>query len=128
MISLPKKPIRFYMSSPLISLRGTDTLKNALQLFNFHHIRGAPVIEGDRLLGIVTMSDVANAIERNLPMDSHVSTIMTSDVVIAPSSVQLFEVIRSFKERDIGRLIVMEEGRPAGILTQSDIIKVFPSL
>ncbi|OPX67254.1 MAG: Inosine-5'-monophosphate dehydrogenase [Methanoregulaceae archaeon PtaB.Bin056] len=128
MISLPKKPIRHYMSSPLISLRGTDTLKDALHLFNFHHIRGAPVIEGDRLLGIVTMSDVANAIERNLPMASQVSTIMTSDVVIAPSSVQLFEVIRSFKERDIGRLIVMEDGRPAGILTQSDIIKVFPSL
>jgi len=128
MISLPKKPIRHYMSSPLISLRGTATLKDALHLFNFHHIRGAPVIEGDRLLGIVTMSDVANAIERNLPMASQVSTIMTSDVVIAPSSVQLFEVIRSFKERDIGRLIVMEDGRPAGILTQSDIIKVFPSL
>lgn len=128
MISLPKKPIKYYMSSPLISFKRSDSLKIALQLFNTHHIRGAPVIEGDHLFGIVTMSDVAKAIERDIPMDTPISTIMTPDVVIAPSSVQLFEVIRSFKERDIGRLIVMDEGRPVGILTQSDIIKVFPSL
>ncbi len=128
MISLPKKPIKYYMSSPLISFKRSDTLKIALQLFNTHHIRGAPVIEGDHLFGIVTMSDVAKAVERDISMDTPISTIMTPDVVIAPSSVQLFEVIRSFKERDIGRLIVMDEGRPVGILTQSDIIKVFPSL
>ncbi len=128
MISLPKKPIKYYMSSPLISFRRSDTLKTALHLFNTHHIRGAPVIEEDHLFGIVTMSDVAKAIEKETPGDSPVSTIMTPDVVIASSSVQLFEVIRSFKERDIGRLIVMEDGRPVGILTQSDIIKVFPSL
>lgn len=128
MISLPKKPIKYYMSSPLISFKRSDTLKIALQLFNTHHIRGAPVIEGDHLFGIVTMSDVAKAIERDISMDTPISTIMTPDVVIAASSVQLFEVIRSFKERDIGRLIVMDEGRPVGILTQSDIIKVFPSL
>jgi len=44
------------------------------------------------------------------------------------SDVQLFEVIRRFKEREIGRLVVMEGDRPVGMLTQSDIIRVFPSL
>jgi predicted transcriptional regulator len=53
---------------------------------------------------------------------------MTTDVVRAESDVQLFEVIRRFKEREIGRLVVMEGDRPVGMLTQSDIIKVFPSL
>ncbi len=53
---------------------------------------------------------------------------MTTDVVEAPSDTRLFEVIRQFKERAIGRLIVVEEGKPVGIITQSDIIRVFPSL
>ncbi|MDH7509573.1 MAG: CBS domain-containing protein [Methanolinea sp.] len=128
MISLPKKPIRYYMSSPLISLKRTDALGDALHVFNAHRIRGAPVIEDDTLYGIVTMSDVARAIELGVPMTTPVSSVMTTDVVKAPSTVQLFEVIRSFKERDIGRLIVMEGQKPVGILTQSDIIKVFPSL
>jgi len=128
MISLPKKPIRYYMSSPLISLKRSDTIGDVLHIFNSHHIRGAPVIEGESLYGIVTMSDVARAIEDGRPMATPVSRVMTTDVVKAPSTVQLFEVIRSFKERDIGRLIVMDGQKPVGILTQSDIIKVFPSL
>jgi predicted transcriptional regulator len=37
-------------------------------------------------------------------------------------------VITRFKEREIGRLIVMEDDKPVGILTQSDVIRVFPSL
>ena len=80
------------------------------------------------LPGIVTMSDIASAIENNLPLintglgsDDHRGGRDTSDV-------KLFEVIRRFKEREIGRLIVVENKKPVGILTQSDVIRVFPSL
>jgi predicted transcriptional regulator len=128
MISLPKQPIKTYMSSPLKTLRGLDTLHDALILFNQNHIHGAPVIEDDKLSGIVTMSDIAYAVEMKLPLTTPVSEVMTTDVVEAPSDVKLFEVIKRFKEREIGRLIVVEDGKPVGILTQSDIIRVFPSM
>ncbi|MBP1929570.1 putative transcriptional regulator [Methanolinea mesophila] len=128
MISLPKKPIRYYMSSPLITLKSGDTLAFALHLFNSSHIHGAPVVGDGKMLGIVTMSDLARAMEEKKSFDLPVSGIMTQDVVKASSDVQLFEVIRRFKEREIGRLVVMDGDKPVGILTQSDIIKVFPSL
>jgi predicted transcriptional regulator len=128
MVSLPKKPIRNYMSSPVKTLRGLDTLHDALILFNHSHIHGAPVVEDEKLRGIVTMSDIAHAIENKLPLSTPVSEVMTTDVVEAPSDIKLFEVIRRFKEKEIGRLVVVEDGKPIGILTQSDIIRVFPAL
>jgi transcriptional regulator len=128
MISLPKKPIRYYMHSPLITLAGSDTIQEALHIFNQHHIHGAPVMDQGTLAGIITMSDIARVIEQKVPMETPVSAVMTTDVVRAGSDVQLFEVIRRFKEREIGRLVVMEGDRPVGMLTQSDIIRVFPSL
>jgi predicted transcriptional regulator len=85
-------------------------------------------MEDGILAGIITMSDVAKAIEKELPLSTKVTAVMTADVVEAPSDIQLFEVIRRFKEREIGRLIIVEGGKPVGILTQSDIIRVFPSL
>jgi len=128
MISLPKQSIKNYMSSPLKALRPLDTIRDALVLFNHEHIHGAPVIEGTVLEGIVTMSDIAFAVENGLPLSMPVSEVMTSKVEEVSSDVKLFEVIRRFKEREIGRLIVVEDGKPVGILTQSDVIRVFPSL
>jgi predicted transcriptional regulator len=128
MISLPKKSIRHYMTSPLKTLKSTDTLRDALVLFNRDRIHGAPVVDKGKLSGIITMSDIAKAIEKERPLSTKVSECMTADVIEAPSDTKLFEVIRRFKEREIGRLIVIEDGKPVGIITQSDIIRVFPSL
>ncbi|MGA2917368.1 CBS domain-containing protein [Methanoregula sp.] len=127
-ISLPKKPISTYMSTPLKTLRSLDSLHDALVLFNREHIHGAPVIDSGRLSGIVTMSDIACAIENRLPLSMPVHEVMTTTVEKVSSDVKLFEVITRFKEREIGRLIVMEDDKPVGILTQSDVIRVFPSL
>jgi hypothetical protein len=116
------------MSSPLKTLKDSDTLHDALVLFNKDHIHGAPVINDGKLAGIITMSDIARAVEQNLSLTTKVAAVMTTDVVEAPADTKLFEVIRRFKELEIGRLIVVEHGIPVGILTQSDIIRVFPSL
>ncbi len=128
MISLPKQPIKAYMSTPLKALSTTQTVRDAVTLFSRHRIHGAPVLDGERLAGIVTMSDIAKALDRGLPLETPLTSVMTHDVVQAPSDVKLFDVIRRFKEREIGRLVVTENGKPVGILTQSDIIRVFPSL
>jgi predicted transcriptional regulator len=128
MISLPKKEIKHYMSAPLQSLSKEATVRDAIALFSRHHIHGAPVMEGDGLLGIITLSDVARCIDAGKGLETPVTEMMTSDVVQAPAATKLFEVITRFKERQIGRLIVVENGRPIGILTQSDILRVFPTL
>ena len=128
MISLPKQPIKAYMSTPLKTLSVTQTMRDAVNLFSLQRIHGAPVLDGDRLAGIVTMSDIAKALDCGLSLDTTLSSIMTKDVIQAPSDIKLFDVIGRFKEREIGRLVVTENGRPVGILTQSDIIRVFPSV
>ena len=128
MISLPKQSIKNYMSSPLKTLKSSNTLHDALVLFNKDRIHGVPIIDKEKLSGIITISDIAKAVEKNLSLTTKVSAVMTTDVIEASSDTKLFEVIRRFKEREIGRLIVVENGKPVGILTQSDIIRVFPSM
>ena len=128
MISLPKQTIRHYMSAPLLTLTPDATFRDAVHLFNTHHIHGAPVVQDNRLLGIVTLSDVARGLDEGLTLDDSVSRVMTTDVVEAPPSIRLYELVGRFKEREIGRLVVVEDGKPIGIVTQTDIIRVFPSL
>ncbi|RQD80147.1 MAG: CBS domain-containing protein [Methanocalculus sp. MSAO_Arc1] len=128
MTSLPKKAVRSYMSTPVISVLPDNTIRETIDVCSKNRIRGVPVILDDQLLGIVTLTDIAEAIGRNLSPDTPVSTIMTHDVIEVQADTRLYEVIRRFKEREIGRVIVLDGGRPVGILTQSDIIRVFPTL
>ncbi len=127
MISLPKKAVRAYMSSPLHVLSIDATIDDAVRLFARAQINGAPVMDGETMRGILTTSDVVRALAAGGSGATPVTTAMTEDVVQVEADVRLFEVVRRFKEREIGRLIVVDHGRPAGILTKSDIIRVFPS-
>ncbi|MBO7388627.1 MAG: CBS domain-containing protein [Methanomicrobium sp.] len=129
-ISLPKKQIRYYMSSPVITLKRNDTLRTAIKLFNEKKIHGAPVmdVDNEKMVGIITLSDLIRGIDREQAIDAKVERYMTNNVIIVSPEIHLYEVIKQFKEQQIGRVIIMEDGKPAGILTQSDIIKVFPAL
>ncbi|MBP2133917.1 putative transcriptional regulator [Methanomicrobium sp. W14] len=127
-ISLPKKQIRYYMSSPVFTLERGSTFREAIHLFSEKKIHGAPVTDRGRLAGIITLSDIAKGIDREGTLDINVEKYMTYDVIIVSPKVNLYEVIGRFKEQKIGRVVIMEEERPVGILTQSDVIKVFPAL
>ncbi|MFH0967537.1 MAG: CBS domain-containing protein [Methanobacteriota archaeon] len=127
MVSLPKKAISNYMTSPIKMLSVRSTLMDAIHLFNKFRIHGAPVMDGSFLRGIVTMTDILVAIEEKKNLETLVSEVMTEEVIQTDPSVQLYEVIRKFKEKKIGRLVIVDEGKPIGILTQSDIFRVIPS-
>ncbi len=55
------------MSSPLLVLKSTNTLRDAVTLFNHHHIHGAPVIDKEKMMGIITMSDIAKSSGKRPP-------------------------------------------------------------
>jgi hypothetical protein len=116
------------MSSPLLTLGIGSTFGDALRLFTEHRIHGAPILEDGTLRGIVSLTDIAKGLTTGMGLDAPVASVMTTDVVYADAGTRLFEVVRQFKERQIGRLIVVDGGVPVGILTQSDVIGLFPSL
>ena len=113
---------------PLISLEPDMTIAYAAKTLLQKKIHGAPVLEDGKLVGIVTMTDIVSAFDAEITHDSLVSSIMKKNVITISDDRKLYEVIRRFKEENIGRIIVTENGKPAGILTHSDIVRVFPSL
>ncbi len=67
---------RDVMSSPLISVtRGTDVME-ALKLMVKRRIRRLPVVEGGRLLGIVTLVDLFSVVQERREMVAEVEKIV----------------------------------------------------
>lgn len=105
------------------------TLKQALQLLQEHRIRHLPVMEGERLLGIVTDRDLREAgpsILGNPPQDDTlhqpVSSIMKKEVITAHPLDFIEDAARLMYEHRIGCLPVLQEGRLVGIVTQTDVL------
>jgi acetoin utilization protein AcuB len=51
-----------FMTSSVITISPETTLERAARLFRKHHIAGLPVLRGNRLVGIITESDLLSAL------------------------------------------------------------------
>ncbi len=79
---------------------------------------------GERLLGIVTVRDLSNRVlaEGRGP-DCPVSQVMTADPVSLPPDALGSDLLHIMLERRIGHLPVVERGRFAGMITQTDLTR-----
>lgn len=86
--------------------------------------RAFPVIEGEELVGIVTLSDVRRVPQEAWPTTT-VRQIMTAadDLSIVRPGEGTAEALQKLAQRDVDQVPVVEGGRLVGILRRRDIMK-----
>ncbi len=106
-----------WMSSPVHAVRPQTTAAEAVGLLRRHVIRHLPVMEGDRVVGVVTDRDL-----RGVDPGTRVDTIMSHPVVVVSPRTAMEKAARLLFDRRIGCLPVIEESKLVGILTQTDAV------
>ncbi len=92
-----------------------------LDLFRQLRISGAPVLEGDQLVGLISLEDLIRALRRG---NGHalVNEYMTTTLVTVHSFEPVVKALEVFARTHFGRLpVVNESGRLVGLLTKGDI-------
>jgi len=98
-------------------------MHTALDLFRQMRISGAPVVDGDRLVGILSIEDLIRCLRRG-DLDTTVDHYMTSPVITIRSLDPVVEALKVFVNSNIGRLpVVNEAGQLVGILTKGDVTR-----
>ena len=121
MISIPKKPVRDYITHRLITIPSTANVKDALVVLAKNDIHGAPVANGDGVIGMVTYTDIGRAISKEKTNDK-VTDIMTPGVISIDQESPMYEAVSLMNQNKIGRLLVTEDGKPKGMITRMDVI------
>ena len=103
-----------------ITIAPDATLSDALALMKRHHISGIPVVEGDKLVGILTHRDVR--FETNT--HKRVADVMTRKLVTAPEGVEPAASKALLHDNRIEKLLVVDtQHHLKGLITVKDIEK-----
>lgn len=112
------------MASPPVTCAPRTPLVEAARLMRDRRISCLCVTEADRLVGIVTVRDFTNrALAHALPVETPVAEIMTGDPVTLASSAIGSDVLHMMMERHLGHIPIVDAGRLAGIVTQTDLTR-----
>ncbi|MGQ9781011.1 MAG: IMP dehydrogenase [Nitrososphaeria archaeon] len=94
-----------------------STVRQAIDIMTKNNISGLPVIENDRLVGILTKRDVSFA-----DLSWHVRDVMTKEVVTAGPSITVEEAKKVMHDRRVEKLPVVDgNGRLLGLITIKDV-------
>ncbi len=120
MISLPKKPVKNYARKNMISISVNDRIQETAAILVENNIHGAPVLDKDDIIGVVTFSDIGEAVAKGRT-DATVKEIMTCDLITIDSETSLYDAVKLFDRHDVGFLLVLFDGSPKGILSKRDV-------
>ena len=88
---------------------------------------GYPVMEGDKVVGMVTFQDVTMVPDEKRDA-TMVGEIMTKNVIHVPPYMEAVDALKVFNDRSIGRLVVLVDGKLVGILSRTDMVRAMDLL
>jgi len=110
------------MSTPVKTLLTDMTIKRANKIMEISGFGGIPVIERDRLVGMVLRMDVQKAMNHGLG-DRPVKSIMATKILVADID-DSFELLKDMIGKNpIGRIPILDKGVLVGIVSKTDIIR-----
>ena len=133
--------VRMWMTTEVKTVEAETPILEARDVMKQGNVRRLPVMQGERLVGIVTQGDIQEAgpsdatslsiWELNyLLARTTVQDIMTpeDDLITVSAADPIEQVALLMRERKVGGLPVLESERLVGIITESDIFSVLLSV
>lgn len=125
--SIPKKKVIEVGSQKLITLKPEMDVRTAAKILSENKIDGAPVVSKGKVVGIVTLTDIVNSVAKKKEK-CKISEIMSKRVITVEKDTNIYDAINIMTENNIGRLIIVDNGKPVGIVTRTDILTLIAGL
>jgi len=120
----PAVTVRQIMSYGVHTLHPDMLLSKAETLVRRYGHEGFPVVEDGQLVGILTRREIDRALHHHLDKATVRSYMHTGDMAVSPSD-SVATVQRIMMEHGVGQVPVVENGRVLGIVTRTDLIKLW---
>ena len=113
--------IKDLMSFPVLTLTSETTMNQAGKTLRKKGYKGAPVLDNQKLVGILSRRDFAKIKKKN-QLQSPVKAFMSRDIIKIHPGESPGHAAHLMIKHDIGRLPVVEQGKIVGIFSRSDAV------
>ncbi len=124
--------VRDIMRSSAVVISADTMLQEVYRTMQERGIRHLPVLDGETLVGVITDRDLRLATSAlaasPFPPGGRVSAVMSASPLTADPSDPVEDVARTMRERKIGCLPVLDDGRLIGIVTGLDLLDALISM
>ena len=111
------------MSRNLLAVAPEDTLGEAAERMTDEGVGSAVVLDGGRLIGILTERDVLRAVAGRVhSSDARVREWMTEDPIVAGEETTAAESLETMMMHGFRHLPIVEDGRVVGIVSIRDVM------
>ncbi len=111
---------RDIMTTDVRTVEGSTSVESAARIMFEQSISGIPVVdENERIIGVVSEFDVL------AKGGDSVSDIMTRSVITVGEDTDPETIARMLIEQHIRRLPVVRDGKVVGIISRSDLVRLF---
>ena len=119
------KTARDIMTTPAETIAPTATLAEAARALRDLNIGSLPVLDGERLVGVVTDRDIVvrGLAEELDPSSATVAQVASADVATVDIDDDAETVARAMGERQVRRVPVFDGGRLVGVVAQADVAR-----
>jgi CBS domain-containing protein len=108
-----------------VSVRVDETVVHATRLMSAERISSVMVTDGERLVGILTDRDLrTRVLAAGADPAAPVSTVMTPDPATSRPDALALEALLELVRRNIHHLPVVDDGRPIGMITATDLLRL----
>ncbi len=114
--------VKDLMSLQPITIEPTDTLSIASQTMLWFSIRHLPVMEREKLVGMLSERDILRARARGAPLGETVREAMTTPPMYAHPDDSVVEAAERMASHRLGALPVIDRGELLGLLTSTDLL------
>jgi CBS domain-containing protein len=121
--------VKSVMNKNVVIAKKDITLKEATEVMSKLHIGCLVISENQKILGIITSSDIIKAIANDKnPNTVLAEEIMSKNVITIDPDKTIEDAVDIMMKYGIKKLPVVSEDKIEGIITASDIIVVEPKL
>jgi CBS domain-containing protein len=117
------KSVKDAMTFDVKTATPSQSLTDAAKLMKQEDVGSVPVVDGERLVGVVTDRDIVvrGVADGSDPRAVQVGDIASRDVVTVRPDDDLDDALRLMAQHQVRRLPVVDDGHLVGVLAQADV-------